>query len=147
MGVAAVKTIPPAIALIAWVGMLALMQGQGQPTRPLPTPAAASQPTSRSDATTQPVPARRRIHFFVTGRVQAVGFRDHTRRAASALAVTGWVRNLKDGRVEGVAEGSPAAIDKLLAQVRRGPPGARVEEVQVADEKPTGQFRFFTIQF
>lgn len=71
------------------------------------------------------------LELRITGRVQGVGFRDALRHEARRLGVTGWVRNRRDGSVEALAQGAPAAVDALVAWTRRGPPGARVDEVQV----------------
>jgi acylphosphatase len=78
-----------------------------------------------------------RKHWFVSGRVQGVSFRAFTYESATDLKVTGWVRNLTDGRVEIVAEGNEKAINQLLEKVRKGPTAARVEAVKEAkaDEK------------
>jgi acylphosphatase len=70
-----------------------------------------------------------RIHLVVHGRVQGVGFRHFVTREARALGLAGSVRNRPDGSVEVEAEGGPGALAELAAAVRRGPPGARVEQV------------------
>lgn len=75
---------------------------------------------------------RRRV--VVHGRVQGVFFRDSCRAEASRLGVAGWVRNLRDGRVEAVFEGPAAAVDAAVAWCRRGPARAVVESVSVVDE-------------
>jgi acylphosphatase len=66
----------------------------------------------------------------VEGIVQGVFFRDSTRRAAQDLALTGWVKNLPDGRVEAVFQGSRVACEKALEFVRTGPRAARVDRVE-----------------
>jgi acylphosphatase len=80
--------------------------------------------------------------FFVSGRVQGVAFRAHTRQQALALGLRGHARNLADGRVEVIAAGDAAAIDTLAAWLRHGPPLARVETVVRsacdASEAPAG---------
>jgi acylphosphatase len=78
----------------------------------------------------------------VSGRVQGVWFRDACSREAAAHDVRGFVRNLPDGRVEAVFEGSPAAVDALVEWCRTGPPRARVEAVDVRDEPPVGETGF-----
>ena len=74
-------------------------------------------------------------HFLVSGRVQGVGFRWFVVKEASSLGLTGWTRNLPDGRVEVVAQGEPEAMEALAAALAQGPPHARVGKVE-ADEAP-----------
>jgi acylphosphatase len=83
---------------------------------------------------------RRRVH--VAGRVQGVWFRESCRDRALAAGVSGWVRNLDDGRVEVVLEGPAAAVDDVVAWCRRGPPRARVDRVDRVDEEPVGEQGF-----
>ena len=77
--------------------------------------------------------ATTRVRVIVDGRVQGVFFRDSTRRAALALGVSGWVRNLSDGRVEAVFEGEPQAVANAVAWTRRGPDRALVTDVEEFD--------------
>jgi acylphosphatase len=79
---------------------------------------------------------RRRV--VVQGHVQGVFFRETARRRAQAAGVAGWVRNRSDGTVEAVFEGERDAVDRLVAYVREGPRGARVDWVDVAAEEPEG---------
>jgi len=65
-------------------------------------------------------------HLLVEGRVQGVGYRDYVRRRAARFGLSGWVRNLTDGRVEALAQGAPADLERLVADMRRGPPGATI---------------------
>ncbi|HTY18828.1 MAG TPA: acylphosphatase [Myxococcota bacterium] len=81
-------------------------------------------------------PIRRRVR--VHGRVQGVWFRGSTERRARTLGLAGWVRNRPDGSVEAIFEGRPDAVDAALAFCREGPPGARVERVDVSEEAPEG---------
>lgn len=69
------------------------------------------------------------IHVLVSGQVQGVGFRQMVRQRAEAAGVAGWVRNLRDGRVEAVLTGPPDAVQRILDDIGRGPGGSRVEEV------------------
>ena len=79
------------------------------------------------------VQAPDRLHALVSGRVQGVYFRAFIQRHAQALGLSGWARNLPDGAtVEVVAEGSRVALDGLLGQLHRGPPGARVDAVEAS---------------
>jgi acylphosphatase len=83
--------------------------------------------------------------IVVSGRVQGVGFRYFALDAARREGVTGTVRNLDDGRVETVVEGDREAVERFERAVRRGPAGARVEDVLVDLEPPSGIFRDFRI--
>jgi acylphosphatase len=87
-----------------------------------------------------------RLHATIHGYVQGVSFRYYTFKQATSLGAVGWVRNLWDGRVEVVAEGERGALDQLLAWLRRGPPAAEVEAVDVQWETPTGKFRQFEVR-
>ena len=86
-----------------------------------------------------------RAHLFVSGRVQGVFFRDHTRRWASSLGITGWVKNLGDGRVEVLAEGERSKVEDLIARLKEGPPFALVEGVDVDWEEGKGEFADFRV--
>ena len=85
-------------------------------------------------------------HFLISGRVQGVGFRYFTQAAASREGVHGWVRNLPDGRVEALAEGDADALERFERAVRHGPPGARVDEVEVEAGVPSGRETGFSVK-
>ena len=70
------------------------------------------------------------VHAIVSGVVQGVGFRFFVEREARARGLYGWVRNRRDGTVETVIAGADAAVDEMLAQLHRGPPGADVTAVR-----------------
>jgi acylphosphatase len=72
-------------------------------------------------------------HLQITGRVQGVGFRYSMQHEAVRLGVNGWVRNCRDGSVEALVQGSEAAIAAITDWARRGPSGARVENVRVSN--------------
>lgn len=78
----------------------------------------------------------------ISGRVQGVGFRYALRLEARRLGVEGWVRNRADGSVEAVARGSAEAVAALAAWARRGPPAARVADVQVGAPAPEFDRRY-----
>ena len=78
----------------------------------------------------------------VHGRVQGVFFRDTCRREAARNGVAGWIRNDPDGSVTACFEGSPEAVDLLVAWCRSGPPHARVDRVEVTEDPPTGRRGF-----
>jgi acylphosphatase len=87
-----------------------------------------------------------RVHGFASGRVQGVWYRGFTETEALRLGLSGWVRNLRDGRVEFVAEGSQQALDAWLALLRVGPPGARVSQMEVHPEEAIGLEPGFVIR-
>jgi acylphosphatase len=84
----------------------------------------------------------RRVHAWVTGEVQGVFYRRTCARTAERLGVAGWIRNAPDGSVEAVFEGTADAVEEIVAWCREGPSGARVDDVQVRDESPTGERGF-----
>ena len=90
---------------------------------------------------------RVRARVFVGGRVQGVFFRFETRESARGLGVGGWVRNRRDGRVEAVFEGEKEDVERMIELCRRGPSGARVTDVEVRWEEPTGEFEGFRVRY
>jgi len=88
-----------------------------------------------------------RAHLFISGWVQGVFFRANTRDKALRYGVKGWVRNLPDGRVEVICEGEREDIQRLIEWCKRGPPGARVEGVEVYWEEYKGEFETFSIKY
>jgi acylphosphatase len=84
--------------------------------------------------------------LMISGRVQGVGFRFFAEDAAAREGVHGWVRNLPDGCVEAWIEGDTESVDRVEAALRRGPAGARVEDVAVQDVPPTGRATGFTVR-
>jgi acylphosphatase len=83
---------------------------------------------------------RRRV--LVSGRVQGVWFRDACRTEARRLRVNGWVRNLRDGRVEAAFEGDADAVNEMANWCQQGPPHAEVVNVEIVDEEPVGETGF-----
>jgi acylphosphatase len=86
--------------------------------------------------------ARRAVRLLIEGRVQGVGFRWWTVQEARALGLEGWVRNLRDGRVEVLAIGEDRALDRLTAACAGGPPGAQVSTVEPTDTDDDGSKGF-----
>ncbi|HLM37755.1 MAG TPA: acylphosphatase [Gaiellaceae bacterium] len=82
------------------------------------------------------------MRMRVRGRVQGVFFRAEARARAESLGVAGWIRNAEDGSVEAVLEGDDEQVESLLAWCRRGPAGARVDEVEAVREEPAGETGF-----
>jgi len=88
-----------------------------------------------------------RARVIISGRVQGVFFRSETQDEARRQSLTGWVRNLPDGRVEAVFEGEKDRVDSLIEFCRRGPPGARVLRVEVTWEDYSGEFKSFSVRY
>ena len=84
--------------------------------------------------------------YVIAGRVQGVGFRWFTHDAAAREGIHGWVRNLADGSLEIDAEGEAESMARFEAAVRRGPAGARVGEVEVEEQAPSGRVTGFAIR-
>ena len=74
------------------------------------------------------------LRGLVSGRVQGVGFRYYVQRRAEAAGLRGFVRNLRDGRVEFLLQGPPAAVDAVVEQIRSGPPHARVSDLSTSED-------------
>jgi acylphosphatase len=87
-----------------------------------------------------------RAHVRISGRVQGVFFRDATRQKAEDLTLAGWVRNLPDGRVEAVFEGSPDRVREMLRWCEEGPRQASVENVDTDIEDPAGDLSSFEVR-
>jgi acylphosphatase len=83
-----------------------------------------------------------RVRVVVSGSVQGVFYRATCAARAEQAGVSGFVRNLPDGRVEAAFEGEPSAVRALVAWCSRGPPGARVDHVESVDEPPRGDRAF-----
>jgi len=91
-------------------------------------------------------PAERRVHVYVGGHVQGVGFRAYVQKQAQDLKLKGWVRNLRDGRVEAVIQGQGDGVEKMMGVVRKGPASSRVDSVEVKDEAVGGELKDFVIK-
>ena len=85
--------------------------------------------------------------LVVSGRVQGVGFRYFVVQAARRLEITGYVRNLRDGTVEIVAEGKPIDVRALEMDVLAGPRYGRVDRIETADSALSGQYLGFDVRF
>ena len=86
-----------------------------------------------------------RVRIWISGKVQGVFYRDNTRRWASSMELSGWVRNLPDGRVEVLVEGEKDNIESLERKLKKGPPLSRVEDVRTEWEDYKGEFLDFRI--
>lgn len=87
-----------------------------------------------------------RVHIFVTGRVQGVGFRAFTAHSAGYIGAAGWVRNVGLDSVEVLAEGTRQQVEKLVSVVKTGPRSSRVDEIRVEEEPASGEFLEFEIR-
>ncbi len=87
-----------------------------------------------------------RVHIWVKGRVQGVGFRSHVEYNALQIGVLGWVRNIGYDTVETVAEGTKFQIDEFIQMVKQGPRVSRVDEARVEYEETTGMLDGFTVK-
>lgn len=87
-----------------------------------------------------------RVHIWVKGRVQNVGFRAFVEYNALQIGVLGWVRNLGYDTVETVAEGTKFQIDEFIQMVKQGPRVSHVDEAKVEYEETTGMLDGFTVK-
>ena len=90
---------------------------------------------------------QKRIHIFVTGRVQGVFFRQSTKVMAIKNNVKGWVRNLDDGRVEIIGEGEIQDIENLTRWCKTGSANSRVDEFELSEENVTDEFENFQVRY
>jgi len=88
-----------------------------------------------------------RAHVFIKGKVQGVYFRQNMRIVSKRHRVNGWVRNLKDGRVEAVLEGDEMDVSEVIEWCHVGPPEAMVEDVKIKYEDYNGEFTNFTVLY
>jgi acylphosphatase len=87
------------------------------------------------------------VRVFAGGRVQGVAYRFFAEKYAGRMGISGWARNLPDGRVEVLAEGSGGNIEVFLELLREGPRLARVDSFDIRREASTGEFRDFRVVF
>ncbi len=87
-----------------------------------------------------------RVHVWVKGIVQNVGFRAYVEHSARQLGLKGWVRNVGYDTVEAVAEGERAKIDRFIEAMKAGPRASRVDESRVEWEEVTGEFKEFGVK-
>jgi acylphosphatase len=87
-----------------------------------------------------------RAHVIVTGKVQGVFYRAETASRAKQFNITGWIRNLPDGRVEAIFEGEENNVQKIIDFCRKGPPNAYVTDVDVRWDEWKGEFEGFLIR-
>ena len=90
---------------------------------------------------------KQRVHLLITGKVQGVFFRQAMKVTAIKNNATGWVRNLKDGRVEAVIEGEDLDVSNVVEWSHAGPANARVEDVEIRNEQHKGEFAKFEVLY
>jgi len=88
-----------------------------------------------------------KYHIFVSGRVQGVGFRWYAQRIAERMRVTGWVKNLMDGKVEILIEGDGKELDEFLNELKEGYLGRNIEKLEKVESKGAGTYTGFSIVF
>ena len=88
-----------------------------------------------------------RARVLISGRVQGVFFREKTRGMAKKIGVTGWVKNLSDGWVEAVFEGSKKSVEKIINWAKRGPILAKIESIDIEWQEYKGEFADFEIRY
>jgi len=87
------------------------------------------------------------LRIYVSGTVQGVGYRAFTKRLAQSYGLTGWVKNLPDGRVEVFVQGDKDVIWDFLKQLWEGPTAGRVDRMEILKEVPSHEERDFTIRY
>lgn len=88
-----------------------------------------------------------RAHIFISGRVQGVFFRENTKKKAEKLGLFGWVKNIRDGRVEAIFEGEKKNVEKIVNWTRGGPIWAQVDDFDLVWEDCQGEFNNFEIRY
>jgi acylphosphatase len=87
-----------------------------------------------------------RVHIWVRGRVQGVGFRAFVQQSAIQLGLKGWVRNVSWDQVEALAEGGKPALEQFIETLRTGPRASHVEDARVEWEPSTGEYESFQVR-
>ena len=90
---------------------------------------------------------QQRVHLLVSGKVQGVFFRQALKVVAKKNNVSGWVRNLKDGRVEAVFEGDSKSISSAIEWTRVGPANSRVDDIEIINEEFKNEFSTFEVLY
>jgi acylphosphatase len=97
---------------------------------------------------TEPKPSDlSRIHIWVTGRVQGVGYRSFVQQSGVLFGLTGWVRNVGYDAVETMAEGPRDRLEKFAEAVKNGPRAGRVDEARIEWETACGEFQNFSVKY
>ncbi len=91
--------------------------------------------------------AKQRLRLFVKGKVQGVFFRQTLKVMAKKHNISGWVKNLKSGMVETLLEGEDVDVSRVLEWCHGGPANARVEDIEIRNEKFKGEFSKFEVLY
>jgi len=91
--------------------------------------------------------AKQRVRLFVKGKVQGVFFRQALKVMAKKHNLSGWVKNLKNGRVETLLEGEDMDVSTVVEWCHAGPANARVEDIEIKNEKFKGEFSKFEVLY
>jgi acylphosphatase len=86
-----------------------------------------------------------RAHVYIEGRVQGVFYREWTKAKAEDLGLTGWVKNLEDGKVEAVFEGEKKKLEEMLAECKKGSRLSKVKHIDIIWETATREFSGFSV--
>jgi len=87
------------------------------------------------------------LHLIIHGRVQGVWFRASTQEVANQLEIKGWVRNTPDGAVEAHIQGEDSSVEKMLSWCYQGPPGARVDHIDIKKVNPEEEYTAFNLRY
>ena len=90
---------------------------------------------------------KKHLHVLYSGQVQGVGFRFTAEESAKRLGVVGWIKNLRDGRVELVAEGEEKALEQFIKDIRTGPMRNFIKDVEITWSASTDDFEDFEIRY
>ena len=90
---------------------------------------------------------KKHIRVVYSGRVQGVGFRFTAEESAKRLGVVGWIKNLRDGRVELVAEGEEKALEQFIKDIRTGPMRNFIKDVEITWSTSTDEFEDFEVRY
>jgi len=88
-----------------------------------------------------------RSHIFVSGKVQGVFLRQNNRKKAAEFRLSGFVRNLQNGKVEAVFEGKKEKIEKIIQWIKKGPETAQIENIEIDWKNYQGEFKNFEIRY
>ncbi len=90
---------------------------------------------------------KKRVHLYISGRVQGVFFRAFTKERADFYGIKGWVKNLPDGRVETIGEGEEELLKEWIKDLSKGPPGAKVKDIEEIWSDYRDEFQDFEIRY